>query len=176
MRGPAERHIDSVDWSADMSTSTAQNVAGNDDRLAAYYGRFTGEREKEALSVPLRLVAGWARNDASAVADVFTEDGIMILPGDVFKRGRDEIRAFLAAAYAGPFKGTGVTGRPVDVRFVSDDVALLRTHGGILAPGETEIDPELAVRSTWVTVKQDGVWRLAAYQNSPRGEGATLRW
>jgi uncharacterized protein (TIGR02246 family) len=145
-------------------------------KLDAYYGPFTSEREKEALSVPLRLVGAWAHNDAVGVADVFTEDGILILPGDVLKRGREEIRAFMTAAYAGPFKGTGVTGAPVDVRFVGDDVALLRTHGGILAPGETEIDPELAVRSTWVVVKRDGQWYLATYQNSPRGAGATLRW
>ncbi len=157
------------------STSTLTE-AEEKARLDAYYGEFTSDREKEALSVPLRLVAAWAKNDADGVANVFTEDGIMILPGDVFKKGRDEVRAFMAAAYAGPFKGTGVTGRPVDVRFASDDVALLRTHGGILAPGETEIDPELAVRSTWVVVKRDGQWQLAAYQNSPRGSGATLRW
>jgi uncharacterized protein (TIGR02246 family) len=94
----------------------------------------------------------------------------------VFKNGREESRSGMAAAYAGPFKGTGVTGKPVDVRFVSDDVALIRTHGGILAEGQDTIAPELAVRSTWVTVKQDGQWRLAGYQNSPRGEGATLRW
>lgn len=155
-----------------MTTNTLADKA----RLEAYYGSFTSDREKEVLGVPLRLVAAWSRNDATEVADVFTEDGFMILPGDVFKRGRDEIRAFMAAAYAGPFKGTGVTGRPVDLRFASDDVALIRTHGGILAPGETEIAPELAVRSTWVTVKRDGQWYLAAYQNSPRGDGATLRW
>ncbi|MEV6926508.1 SgcJ/EcaC family oxidoreductase [Dactylosporangium sp. NPDC051485] len=155
-----------------MSTSTVADKA----RLDAYYGEFKSDREKEVLSVPLRLVAAWARNDAAGVAEVFTEDGILILPGDVYKRGRDEIRSFMAAAYAGPFKGTGVTGRPVDLRFVSDDVALIRTHGGILAAGETEIDPELAVRSTWVSVKRDGTWYLAGYQNSPRGAGATLRW
>jgi uncharacterized protein (TIGR02246 family) len=157
-------------------TTTTVDVADKQTKLDAYYGQFTSAKEKEALSVPLRLVAAWARNDAAGVADVFTEDGVLILPGDVYKRGREEIRSFLAAAYAGPFKGTNVTGRPVDVRFVSDDVALLRTHGGLVAPGETEIAPELAVRSTWVTVKQDGQWRLAGYQNSPRGEGATLRW
>jgi uncharacterized protein (TIGR02246 family) len=157
-------------------TTTTVAAADKQAQLDAYYGQFTTAKEKEALSVPLRLVAAWARNDAAGVADVFTEDGILILPGDVYKRGREEIRSFLAAAYAGPFKGTNVTGRPVDVRFVSDDVALLRTHGGLVAPGETEIAPELAVRSTWVTVKQDGQWRLAGYQNSPRGEGATLRW
>lgn len=159
-----------------MTTSTAENAADKKDALDAYYGPFTSDKEKEALSVPLRLVAAWARNDATGVADVFTEDGILILPGDVYKVGREEIRSFMAAAYAGPFKGTGVTGKPVDLRFVSDNVALIRTHGGILAPGQTEIAPELAVRSTWVTVKKDGVWQLAGYQNSPRGEGATLRW
>jgi uncharacterized protein (TIGR02246 family) len=158
-----------------MSVSTA-TAAKHDKNLDAYYGDFTSDREKEALGVPLRLVAAWAENDAGGVAEVFTDDGILILPGDVFKRGRDEIRAFMSAAYAGPFKGTGVTGNPVDVRFVTDEVALLRTHGGILAEGETEIAPELAVRSTWVVVKQNGEWRLAAYQNSPRGSGATLRW
>jgi len=100
----------------------------------------------------------------------------MLLPGDVYKRGREEIQAFMAAAYSGPFKGTGVTGRPVDFRFVTDNVAVFRTHGGILAPGETEIAPELAVLSSWVVVKKDGQWQLAAYQNSPRGDGATLRW
>jgi uncharacterized protein (TIGR02246 family) len=151
-------------------------VADGQSKLDDYYGSFTSEKEKGPLGVPLRLIAAWARNDAAGVADSFTEDGILILPGDVLKQGREEIRAFMTAAYAGPFKGTGVTGVPVDVRFVTDDVALLRTHGGILAPGETEIDPELAVRSTWVTVRQNGEWLLAGYQNSPRGAGATLRW
>jgi len=151
-------------------------VADGQSKLDDYYGSFTSEKEKGPLGVPLRLIAAWAKNDAAGVADSFTEDGILILPGDVLKQGREEIRAFMTAAYAGPFKGTGVTGVPVDVRFVTDDVALLRTHGGILAPGETEIDPELAVRSTWVTVRVDGEWQLAAYQNSPRGSGATLRW
>ncbi|MGJ9423289.1 SgcJ/EcaC family oxidoreductase [Aeromicrobium sp. CF3.5] len=144
--------------------------------LDAYYGDFTSDREKAALSVPLRLVQAWANNDGHAVAEVFTENGLMILPGDVFKRGREEIGGFMAAAYAGPFKGTGVTGQPVDVRFLGDDVALLRTHGGILPPGETQIAPELAVGSTWVVVKRNDIWQLAAYQNSPRGDGATLRW
>lgn len=151
-------------------------TAVDDAKLKAYYGRFTSDAEIAVLQVPLRMVAAWSRNDANGIADVFTKDGILILPGDVYKRGRDEIRAFMGAAYAGPFKGTGVTGQPVGLRFVSDEVALIHTEGGILAPGATEIDPELAVRSTWVCVRQDDGWYLAGYQNSPRGAGATLRW
>ncbi|MFJ7219484.1 SgcJ/EcaC family oxidoreductase [Amycolatopsis sp. NPDC098790] len=159
-----------------MSATTSAPGAAEQARLDAYYGPFTSDREKEVLGLPLRLVAAWTENDGQGVADVFTEDGVLILPGDVLKRGRTEIADFMKAAYAGPFKGTGVTGAPVDVRFANDDVALLRTHGGILAPGATEVDPALAVRSTWVCVRIGGQWQLAGYQNSPRGTGATLRW
>jgi uncharacterized protein (TIGR02246 family) len=159
-----------------MSASATTSPIADKAQLDAYYGRFTSAKEAEALGVPLRLVGAWAVNDATGVADVFTEDGILILPGDVLKKGRAEIQEFLATAYAGPFKGTRVTGTPVDVRFATDDVALLRTHGGLLSPGDTEIPPALAVRSTWIAVKRDGEWWLAGYQNSPRGAGATLRW
>lgn len=154
-------------------TSTA---AEQQSRLDEYYGPFTGEQEKEVLGVPLRLVTAWAKNDVEEIVNIFTDDGILILPGDVYKQGKDEIRSFLAASFAGPFKGTGVNGKPVDLRFASADVALIRTHGGVLAPGETEIEPELAVRSGWTCVRQDGQWYLASYQNSPRGPGATFRW
>jgi len=156
--------------------NAAQFAAAEQNKLDAYYGEFTSPEQKEVLGVPLRLVAAWAKNDADAVADIFTDDGILILPGDAFKRGRGEIRSFLAAAFAGPFRGTNVTGRPVDVRFVGDGVALIRTHGGLVAPGDMGIAPELAVRSTWVVVRDGGAWRLAGYQNSPRGDAATLRW
>lgn len=159
-----------------MSPTTDVIDQQSTSSLDAYYGQFGSDIEKEVLGVPLRLVEAWSRNDADGVANSFTDDGILILPGDVFKKGREEIRSFMAAAYAGPFKGTGVTGKPVDVRIVSDSVALIRTHGGILAEGQDVIAPELAVRSTWVCVKTDGQWQLAGYQNSPRGEGATLRW
>lgn len=144
--------------------------------LSDFYGTFTSPEEREVLSVPLRLVAAWAGHDAVSVANVFTPDGILILPGGVLKNSRAEIQGFMTAAYAGPFKGSRVVGKAVDVRFASDQVAVLRTHGGILAPGQTDIDPAMAVRSTWVVVRTDTGWQLAVYQNSPRGSGATLRW
>jgi uncharacterized protein (TIGR02246 family) len=75
----------------------------------------TGEREKEVLSVMLRLVAAWANYDADAVANVFTKDGVLILPGDVLKKSRDEIQAFMTVAYAGPFKASPMVGKAVDV-------------------------------------------------------------
>ncbi|MEU6019836.1 SgcJ/EcaC family oxidoreductase [Micromonospora sp. NPDC048871] len=127
----------------------------------------SSEDQAAVAAVPGRVVQAWAANDADAFAEVFVQDGTMILPGH-FRKGRDEIRAFMAQGFAGPYKGTRVTGQPFDVRFLGPDVALLLTAGGVLAPGETEVAAERAIRASWLLVRTPEGWRLAAYQNSPR--------
>src|SRR5215470_4350775 len=117
--------------------------------------------------IPQRVIAAWADHDADAFAAVFTKDSSMILPGDVYRKGRDEIRAFFAAGFNGPYQGTEVTGEPLDIQFVTPDVAVLITEGGVLAPGETTVAAERLIRATWVVAKQDNGWQLAVYHNSP---------
>jgi len=125
------------------------------------------EDQVAARTVPQQIVEAWARNDADAFAALFTDDATMILPNDIFVRGRDAIRAFMAAGYAGPYRGTRVTGQPVSAKFFADGAGVLVTEGGVLAPGETEVAPERAIRATWVLARRDGRWLITAYQNTP---------
>ncbi|MEU5921305.1 SgcJ/EcaC family oxidoreductase [Streptomyces sp. NPDC004288] len=127
----------------------------------------TDEDKAAIAALPQRIVEAWAAHDADAFAELFTPDGSMIIPG-FFQKGREAIRGFMAQAFEGPFKGTRVTGTPVDLRFANSESGILITQGGILAPGETEPSAERAVNASWIVVKREGQWFLAAYQNSPR--------
>lgn len=122
--------------------------------------------QQAVAAVPQRIIEAWAGQDAGAFADVFAEDATMILPG-VFCHGRDEIRSFMTGAFQGPFKDTRVTGAPIDMRVLGPDVAVVVTKGGVTPAGVSEVSPDRAVRATWVVVKRDNRWQLAAYQNSP---------
>lgn len=121
-------------------------------------------------ALPQRIVDAWEAHDPDAFAAVFTEDGSMILPG-VYCKGRSEIRTFMAEGFSGQYRGTRITGKPIDLRLLNDSSAVLLTQGGVLAPGETDVDDRRAIRASWVAVKQGGEWQLAAYQNSPRDAG-----
>ncbi|OZM71913.1 DUF4440 domain-containing protein [Amycolatopsis antarctica] len=133
-------------------------------------GTRTGPTEADQVAVAAltqKVVAAWAYHDAEAFAGVFVDEGTMILPG-VYRKGREEIRAFMAEAFATTYKGTQVTGKPIDFRFLADDVALLLTLGGVLGADESEITTGSAIRASWLAVRREGEWKLAAYQNSPR--------
>lgn len=119
------------------------------------------------LEVPERIIAAWARNDADAFAEVFTEDATLILPGDVYLTGREEIRAFMAKGYAGPYQGTRVMGTPLAFKRLGERAILMLTKGGVLAPGEETVTPEREIRASWIMSKQDDRWLITAYQNTP---------
>jgi len=119
-----------------------------------------------------RVVNAWAGGDADAFAAAFTASGTMVLSGDRYFRGREDIRASMSMALAGPFKGTRLADEIIDLRLLAPGVAVVTTDGGILVPGEEQVAWERALRSTWVVVEQDGDWLIAAFQNGRRADGA----
>ncbi|WP_194919633.1 SgcJ/EcaC family oxidoreductase [Catenulispora rubra] len=126
----------------------------------------TEQDRAAAAAVPARIIEAWARNDAAAFGEIFTEDGTMILPG-VFRQGREEISAFMAEAFTTFLKGTRVTGAPIAIKPLGADTVLLITAGGVLHAGDKEVTAERAIRASWLLARRDGEWLLTAYQNSP---------
>lgn len=132
----------------------------------SFYRGFTGEDERAVLTVPQLIMGAWAANDADLFASVFTENGSLLMRDDQLT-SREEIRAYMAAGFRGVYQGACVTGWPLEVRFLRDDVALVVTQGGIMLEGETEIAPEREIRAIWIIADRDGRWQLMSHQSSP---------
>jgi uncharacterized protein (TIGR02246 family) len=120
-------------------------------------------------AVPARMVAAWAAHDADAFSELFADDGTMLLPG-VYQKGKESIRAFMATAFDGPYRGTRVTGAPVDIVPLGLGSVTVITEGGVIGAGESELSDAAAIRAAWTLVKRDDQWVLAVYQNCPRDD------
>jgi uncharacterized protein (TIGR02246 family) len=118
------------------------------------------------LDVLARLYQAWEAGDAKAFVADYTEDASVIQPG-VYEKDREEIRTTIAAAFTGPLNGSRVAARPVDVRFLTGDTAIVVSEDGIIFAGQDAVASERLVRATWVLVRRDGGWRIASYHNSP---------
>ncbi len=140
----------------------------------SYYGPFQADWERAVLTVPMRIQDAWLTNDADAFARTFTADGRLLL-GDNDLRGREAIRAHMAAAFRGAFRGAHVKGGPLGVCRVTDDVALVVTEGGIRMAGETETAPQRRINALWMVVRHDGGWQLQSHSSSPAYPPSALR-
>ena len=125
------------------------------------------DADRRAVLEPLAALYGaWEAGDAETFVADYTEDASVIQPG-VYKKDREEIRSTMAAGFAGPLKGSRVAAHPVDIRFVTDDTAIVVSEGGIIFPGQDAVASEGLIRATWVLVRRDDSWRIASYHNSP---------
>ncbi|MBY8870791.1 SgcJ/EcaC family oxidoreductase [Micromonospora sp. PLK6-60] len=154
---------DSSSW-GDAGTMLATAGVAEDQ---SYYRQFTGADEKAALTIGQRIQAAWAANDADAFAEVFAENGSLLL-GDEQLTSREEIRAYMAKGFAGPLRGARVTGWPLAVTFLNDDAAFLVTQGGIMYATDDELLPQREIRAVWVIARRaPGVLELMSHQGSP---------
>ena len=91
-----------------------------------------------------KVIASWVHHDVAGFADLYTQE-----------------------AFESGYKNSQVVGRSLDLRFLRDGWAVLSTRGGCLAPGESAVAEEQAIRASWVVVGRDGRWWIAACRNSP---------
>jgi uncharacterized protein (TIGR02246 family) len=112
------------------------------------------------------LMDGWNRGSGEAFAAVFAEDGDLVAFDGTHFEGREEIAPFHQELFDKWMKDTRLVGRVKDVRFLSPDVALMHAVGITIMSGKTAPSPERDSIQTLGAVRQDGQWRLAAFQNT----------
>lgn len=113
-----------------------------------------------------RMIDSWDRNDAHAYAANFTEDSDYIAFDGSHWRGRkanadnhdDLFRTFL--------KGSRLSGVIKDLQFLSPEIAVMHGEGAVLLRGQTQIQPSRRSIQTYVLVKRNGDWQVAAFHNT----------
>ena len=147
-------------------TDSAASLVQSAKQWATYYGGFPNGEEGAAFTAALRIRAAWDANDANAFADMFVEDGSMLV-GDRQLMNREEIRTYMAEVFSGPYAGSRLSEEPIEIRLLNDSVALAVADGGIVAKGADSVAPGDKVRGTWIIRKDDGDWRIVSRQTSP---------
>ena len=146
------------------------SVSNNSGRTAPMQNENTTNHSADEAVVRAlyqQLMDGWNQGSGDAFASVFTEHGDLIgFDGTHFK-GRQEIAPFHQQLFDNKWlKGSRLVGEVKDVRFLSPDVALMHAVGGTVLRGKSEPVPERDSIQTLVATRQDGEWRLAAFQNT----------
>ncbi|MFG2059544.1 SgcJ/EcaC family oxidoreductase [Micromonospora sp. NPDC048930] len=110
-----------------------------------------------------RLADSWARGDGAGYGACFTDDASYVTYVGTHYRGAAEIGAAHQALFDSFLKGTRLTVEVVELRFLTDDVAVLVSRGATGKGGRAKPDKV----QTWTLVRTtDDRWRVAAFHNT----------
>lgn len=112
------------------------------------------------------LLAAWNRREASAFAGLFWADGYAVGFDGSTHNNAKQLESDLQTIFAGHPTGAYV-GIVREVRFITDDVALLRAAAGMIRPGETDIHPPVNAIQTLIATRRNGKWQISVFQNTP---------
>lgn len=111
------------------------------------------------------LAEHWDRGDAEAYGELFTDDVDYIPITGIRYQGRVEVVQAHQSLFQGPFRGTTLHGRILDVRSLSPGIAVAHRVGSLRFPGtDGEEGPETI--QTLVVVERGGRWQITAFQNT----------
>ncbi len=145
--------------------SLAQDVAAPEEKEAAFE---IPENEKPFWESAQRFVDAYAKRDATAIGELFTEDAEFLDELKVRTSGRAAIVARFEEAFAGS-SGVLIDSIHIDgVRSLGDSVAI--EEGTVIASASAN-QPRHHNRYVAIHHKSDdGVWRIAILKDFPREE------
>jgi len=108
--------------------------------------------------------SAWNKNDTTAMAMVFVEDGTLINPVGISAKGREAMSKVFAQEHATMFKASKYDTREAKIQWVTPDVAIVDVTAnisGVQGP-DGAAAPDYLHHVTWVFVKKDGKWMATA--------------
>lgn len=129
----------------------------------------TIHKEDEAAIHALfqRLGESWERGDGQAFGEAFDAEADYVVYNGTKLKGRTEIAAMHQQLFDTLLKGTRLGGGALEeIRFLRPDVALIYGSGSVLWPGQSQPAPEQRSIQSFLLVKNDGQWRITAFQNT----------
>ncbi|MEU8795045.1 SgcJ/EcaC family oxidoreductase [Streptomyces sp. NPDC048643] len=124
------------------------------------------EAERAVRGVIGDIYTAWAANDADAFVERYAPDATVLLPG-TFRHDREELRTAMAAAFAGPLKGSRALNEVRSVRFPGEGTALVICERSVVLAGEDEPREESRALDSWVLSESDGAWWVRGFHGCP---------
>jgi len=112
------------------------------------------------------ILEQWNRRSARGFARCFAEDASVVGFDGSQMKGRAEIETVLGQIFIDHVTAAYV-GIVREVRFLSDEVAVVRAVVGMVPPGLTDINPAVNAIQTLVASKRTGEWKADLFQNTP---------
>lgn len=112
------------------------------------------------------LLDSWNKNDASAFAKLFTEEGSTVGFDGSQMNGQMQIEKELAQIFS-THKVSSYVSIVREVRKLSDSVYLLRAVAGMVPPGQKEVNPKVNAIQTLIAQKEGVQFKISLFQNTP---------
>lgn len=113
-----------------------------------------------------QLINFWNIRSGDKFAGLFTNDADLIGFDGSQSKGATEINTHLNMVFE-KHKTLPFVYIIKDVRLIGENAALLNAVAGMIPEGETDVNPALNTIQTMMAVKQDGIWKIALFQNTP---------
>lgn len=128
----------------------------------------TLEAEKAKILAQIeKLQKGWNSGDGALFAEPFTADADYTVWNGHYAKGRSLIAEEHQHIFDTFYANTTMHYGEKHIRFLRDDVALVRFELAYLTRANGERVREDGVRPFMVFIKNDGQWQIAAFQNTP---------
>lgn len=112
------------------------------------------------------LLTAWNKQDERKMASLFTNNGTSIgFDGSQYV-GKDEIELEIGKIFR-HHQTADYVWKAKEVSFLHSEVATLRAIAGMIPPGQKNINPAANAIQTITAIKQNEVWKIALFQNTP---------